>query len=137
MNTESGTTNTPRGHQTADHRDEGRDRESQEGPDVRGRSEEAPDRTHDDRTEPVLGSADRDDYRDRWDHLQAQFVDDPRGTTQAADDLLRETFDDVTTRWRERHDRIRGDRDGSDVSTEELRTTLRRYRDEFERLLGF
>lgn len=84
----------------------------------------------------LLRSGDRSQYRERWDHLQTRFVDDPRGSTEEADRLLDEVFEDVSTRWRDHRTSLKSRWDGSDASTEELRTALRRYRDAFERLLS-
>jgi hypothetical protein len=86
----------------------------------------------------VLLPADRsEDYRSRWNDLQTQFVDDPRDTVATADALVAELmqelasgFNDARTRLEERWSR------GDDVSTEDLRVALQRYRSFFERLLA-
>ena len=89
-----------------------------------------------DRLEPLFDTGHANELRDRWHALQARFVDEPREAVSDADTLVAEllrdlakTFDgarsDLETQW------SRGD----DVSTEELRITLQRYRSFFERLL--
>jgi hypothetical protein len=76
-------------------------------------------------------------YRSRWHDLQPRFVDDPRDTVAGADALVAELmqelasgFNDERTRLEERWSR------GDDVSTEDLRVALQRYRSFFERLLA-
>src|SRR5215208_1553632 len=78
-----------------------------------------------------------DDYRSRWHKLQPQFVDDPRDTVASADSLVAELmqelasgFNDARAQLEEQWSR------GDDVSTEDLRIALRRYRSFFERLLA-
>ncbi|MDX1659826.1 MAG: hypothetical protein R3343_13475 [Nitriliruptorales bacterium] len=88
-------------------------------------------------SDSLLVSDERNDLRDRWDRLQARFVDEPRGATEDADELLRHTFDRLTERWNEQHADLREALEDDDATTEALRTTLRRYRDAFERLLTF
>lgn len=85
--------------------------------------------------EPVLESSDRDRLRDRWDELQVKFVDDPRAATADADRLIGEVFESMTHRFDVQRRQLseRASTDGA--STEELRTTVRRYRDLFERML--
>lgn len=79
----------------------------------------------------------RDELRERWDAIQGRFVDDPQGSAAAADDLLDDTIDRLTTRWQDRHRDLRRGWDSEDgVETEQLRTTLQRYRDAFESLLA-
>lgn len=85
----------------------------------------------------LLHDDERGDLRERWDALQGRFVDDPSEATRLADDLLRDTRDRVQKRWQERHRELTDRwKDRDDLDTEDLRTTLRRYRDDFERLLS-
>lgn len=85
----------------------------------------------------LLGQDERSDLRERWDALQGRFVDDPSGSTHLADELLRDTRDRIARRWEQRHRELT-DRweDRDDLTTEDLRTTLRGYRDAFEQLLS-
>jgi len=89
------------------------------------------------RLEPLLSDDRSESYRGRWHDLQARFVDDPRDTVADADalvaDLLQElarSFNDARGRLEEQWSR------GDDVSTEDLRIALQRYRSFFERLLA-
>src|SRR3954470_14516994 len=76
------------------------------------------------------------DLRNRWDQIQAAFVDEPRGAVEKADGLVA----DAISQLAEGFARTRADLDhqwkrGDSVSTEELRQALRRYRSFFSRLL--
>lgn len=88
-------------------------------------------------SESTLPEEERHELRERWDALQGRFVDDPSGSTRLADDLLRDTRERIQRRWEERHGELSERWQGrEDLTTEDLRTTLRRYRDTFERLLS-
>ncbi|HWC97832.1 MAG TPA: hypothetical protein VG456_13805 [Candidatus Sulfopaludibacter sp.] len=86
--------------------------------------------------EPLLPRDFSDDMRTRWEAIQTGFVDDPRVSVQRADELvasaikkLAESFADERGRLEQQWSR------GNDVSTEDLRQALRRYREFFNRLL--
>jgi hypothetical protein len=76
-------------------------------------------------------------FRRRWDTIQASFVDDPRKAVQEADALVAETMQRLADTFAQERARLeqRFDRD-SNVSTEDLRVTLRHYRSFFTRLLS-
>lgn len=85
----------------------------------------------------LLPERDLDDFRGRWDRIQVAFVDQPREAVQSAHDLV----DDLVGRLTDSFSRQRGDLEGTwskggDVSTEDLRLALRRYRSFFNRLLS-
>jgi hypothetical protein len=76
-------------------------------------------------------------FRGRWSDVQASFVDEPRRAVQEADQLV----DDVIQRLSLIFSEERGKMEvqwgrGGDVSTEDLRVTLQRYRSFFNRLLS-
>jgi hypothetical protein len=86
---------------------------------------------------PLLADEEASGFRSRWNEIQVRFVDEPRGSVQKADSLvvetmerLAETFSDERTRLESQWER------GDDVSTEDLRIALQRYRSVFERLLS-
>lgn len=77
------------------------------------------------------------DFQTRWRTIQTGFVDEPRSAVEEADSLvaeimkhLAETFADERAGLEEQWTR------GDDVSTEDLRLTLQRYRSFFHRLLS-
>ena len=76
-------------------------------------------------------------FHSRWETIQTGFVDEPRQTVEQADELvaevmkrLAEGFADERTRLEQQWGR------GEDVSTEDLRVALQRYRGFFQRLLS-
>jgi hypothetical protein len=76
-------------------------------------------------------------FRTRWEAIQTGFVDEPRKAVEEADALvaqavarLAEVFSDERAALERQWDR------GDNVSTEDLRITLRRYRAFFDRLLA-
>ena len=76
------------------------------------------------------------DLRPRWADIQAGFVDEPRRAVEKADALVA----DAVRRLAEAFARARSDLEhswdrGDDVSTEDLRLALRRYRTFFDRML--
>ena len=78
----------------------------------------------------------RRDARSRWEEIEARFVDDPAGATEAADEFLAETMDRLMSRWQEHRTGLRDAWTDDDATTEHLRTTLKRYRASFESLLS-
>jgi hypothetical protein len=82
----------------------------------------------------VLPASDRPGYRERWDALQAGFIDDPRAAAQQADALIGE----VLQRFTERHQALRGriGESGEGSDTESMRLVLREYRVIFTSLVG-
>jgi hypothetical protein len=73
----------------------------------------------------------------RWKDIQAEFVDEPTNAVQEADALVAELMQRLAamfaTERAELENRWAG---GNEVSTEDLRQGLRRYRSFFERLLA-
>jgi len=99
-------------------------------------------------TEPALPSApngnhaalfnpgETTDLRTRWQQIQVGFVDEPRASVQQADELVATTIKRLAEIFAEERSRLEGDWSrGDEVSTEDLRQALRRYRSFFDRLL--
>jgi len=91
----------------------------------------------DEQAAPLLSPDEVKDFRARWDAIQVGFVDEPRRAVEQADSLvagamkrLAETFADERAKLENQWDR------GDNVSTEDLRLALRRYRSFFGRLLS-
>jgi len=75
--------------------------------------------------------------RSRWDDVQAAFDDDPKECVQKADALVADVVERLTTGFSEARSRLEAQWDrGEEASTEDLRQTLKRYRDFFQRLLA-
>jgi len=88
------------------------------------------------RLEPLFDPAREQELRERWRALQADFVDEPRETVSAADSLVAELLRDLAQSFDSARSTLEEQwSSGGDVSTEDLRLTLQRYRSFFERLL--
>jgi len=86
---------------------------------------------------PLFSTDETQTFRSRWDDIQTGFVDEPRTAVEQADGLvaeamkrLAEMFADERAELEQQWDR------GDDISTEDLRVALRRYRSFFARLLA-
>jgi hypothetical protein len=73
----------------------------------------------------------------RWKDIQAEFVDEPRKAVQDADSLVADLMQRLARMFASERDQLESRWAGGDeVSTEDLRRGLRRYRSFFERLLA-
>jgi len=91
----------------------------------------------DDGAEPLFPSEETQQLRDRWHSIQAGFVDEPRKAVENADSLVAATMKRLAEIFAGERDRLESQWDrGDDVSTEDLRVALRRYRSFFDRLLS-
>jgi hypothetical protein len=73
----------------------------------------------------------------QWKDIQAEFVDEPRKAVQAADALVAELMQRLAQMFASERAQLESRwAGGEDVSTEDLRRGLRRYRSFFERLLA-
>lgn len=72
-------------------------------------------------------------FDERWQAVQASFVDDPRVAVEQADGLVGETLEALSRRLTAERDRLSSSWP-SDASTEGLRSALIGYRDLFQRL---
>jgi hypothetical protein len=86
---------------------------------------------------PLFSETDIGDLRGRWGNVQAGFVDEPRRAVEEGDKLvatvmqrLAEGFANERSNLEKQWDR------GDNVSTEDLRIALQRYRSFFDRLLN-
>jgi hypothetical protein len=113
-----------------------------------------PERAHDDG--PLVERADEDDplveevhepaglastgsyerFMARWQEIQAGFVDEPRRAVQDADALVVDMMDQLARMLASEREQLESLGAAGQVSTEDLRQGLRRYRALFERLLA-
>ncbi len=90
-----------------------------------------------DEGQSLLATGIADELRERWSDIQAGFVDEPRRAVEQADGLVAEAIKRLAESFAEERSRLEGQWDrGDDVSTEDLRQALRRYRAFFSRLLS-
>ena len=89
------------------------------------------------RPEPLFRDDETTRLRQEWDSIQASFVDEPRQAVEAADHLVASAIKRMAESFAEEKARLEGQWDrGGDVSTEDLRQALRRYRSFFGRVLS-
>ena len=75
-------------------------------------------------------------FRSRWMAIQSKFVDDPRDSVKQADDLVADIIKNVTMSFADRRIGLEKQwNNGENISTEDMRQALKRYRAFFERLL--
>ncbi|HEX3431325.1 MAG TPA: hypothetical protein VHT03_10595 [Rhizomicrobium sp.] len=92
---------------------------------------------HDEERVALLPKADCDRMRGEWDSIQAAFVDEPRRAVERADNLVATTMKTLAETFAAERSRLEGAWDrGDNVSTEDLRLALQRYRSFFHRLLS-
>ena len=85
----------------------------------------------------LFSNDDTSGFHSRWLDIQATFVDDPRECVQRADGLVSDVINQLTAGFAEARTNLEQQWGrGEDASTEDLRLTLKRYRDFFERLLS-
>jgi hypothetical protein len=100
------------------------------------RDENVDDKERGERLEPLFDTDREHELRERWHGLQARFVDEPRETVSEADSLVAELLRDLAQSFDGARSKLEEQwSSGEDVSTEDLRLTLQRYRSFFERLL--
>lgn len=86
---------------------------------------------------PLFSTADVGDLRTRWGSVQTGFVDEPRWAVREADKLVATVVDRLTASFADERSTLEKQWDrGEDVSTEDLRLALQRYRTFFDRLLN-
>jgi hypothetical protein len=77
------------------------------------------------------------DLRNNWTNIQTRFIDEPRKSVEEADGLVASTMQRLAESFAQERARLEGQwSKGGDVSTEDLRLALRRYRSFFDRLLS-
>ena len=86
---------------------------------------------------PLFPNNELEELRNRWSTVQTAFVDEPRRAVEQADGLvasamkrLAEVFAEERAKLEKQWDR------GDNISTEDLRVALQRYRSFFQRLLS-
>ena len=86
---------------------------------------------------PLLGQAEESDLRASWEEIQTRFVDDPRRAVEDADALVAGVMKSLAEGFAQAREQLEGQWSrGEDVSTEDLRVALQRYRSFFQRLLS-
>ena len=86
---------------------------------------------------PLFAAGEAESFRYRWLDIQTSFVDEPGGSVEQADLLVAEVMKQLARTFAEKRSKLEHQLvKGEDISTEELRMALRRYRSFFDRLLS-
>lgn len=86
---------------------------------------------------PLFERNEADTFGGRWESIQAAFVDHPRESVQQADELVGDLMQRLSRTFAQERSSLEEQWSSRDeVSTEDLRIALQRYRSFFERLLA-
>jgi len=78
-----------------------------------------------------------DALQSRWNSIQAGFVDEPRRAVKDADALVASAIQQISSAFADQRKQLEKQwSDGEDVSTEDRRLALQRYRTFFSKLLS-
>lgn len=90
-----------------------------------------------DQLEPLFENEEAKRFQARWLAIQSKFVDDPRASVKQADDLVAEVIKSITMNFSDRRVGLEKQWNSGDnnISTEDLRVAIKRYRSFFDRLL--
>jgi len=84
----------------------------------------------------LFGADERDTLSQRWTEIQTEFVDQPQRSVEQANALVADLTERLVASFRDEQSRLEAQWDqGDEVSTEDLRVVLQRYRSFFSRLL--
>lgn len=86
---------------------------------------------------PLFASDEAEAFRSRWTEIQTGFVDQPRKAVEDADGLVAEVIQQLAQVFADERSKLESQwGQGDDVSTEDLRIAMQRYRSFFNRLLS-
>ena len=90
-----------------------------------------------DKSAPLFPENEATTFRSRWTEIQAAFVDEPRRAVEQGDALVADVIKRLAGSFADERSKLEGQWGrGDDVSTEDLRVALQRYRAFFDRLLS-
>jgi hypothetical protein len=86
---------------------------------------------------PLFPTSELENLRTRWKEIQTAFVDEPRKAVEQADGLVASAMKRLAEVFAEERSKLEKQWDrGDNVSTEDLRVALQRYRTFFHKLLS-
>ena len=86
---------------------------------------------------PLFAPGVSEDLQSQWLDIQTSFVDEPGGSVEQADLLVAEVMKQLARTFAQKRSKLELQLgQGEEISTEELRMALRRYRSFFDRLLS-
>jgi hypothetical protein len=90
-----------------------------------------------DKATPLFPENEAANFRSRWTEIQAAFVDEPRRAVEQGDALVADVIKRLASSFADERSKLEGQWGrGDNVSTEDLRVALQRYRAFFDRLLS-
>lgn len=104
-----------------------------------GRAAREEDRTESsgDNRAPLFEDNEASGFRTQWEAIQAGFVDEPRAAVEQADALVAQVMKRLAESFASERSTLEQQWDkGGELTTEDLRVALKRYRSFFERLLS-
>src|SRR5215469_5892389 len=86
---------------------------------------------------PLFDEHEVHDLRERWQRVQGTFVDDPHSSVEQADKLVSTAIQRLTDIFSAEKSNLANtwSRGENEISTEDMRQALRRYRAFFDRIL--
>ncbi|MGI5237457.1 hypothetical protein [Dactylosporangium sp. CA-139066] len=84
----------------------------------------------------LWNESDRQRIRGRWQELQLRFIDDPHLVAGEAERLVQEAVASLTASLDQRRGQLHQQRAARGLDTENLRASLRDYREFLDRILG-
>lgn len=100
-------------------------------------AERSPDTARAADSAPLFPGDELNNLRTRWKEIQTAFVDEPRKAVEQADQLVASAMKRLAEVFASERDGLEKQWDrGDNVSTEDLRVALQRYRSFFDRLLS-
>jgi hypothetical protein len=90
-----------------------------------------------DKPTPLFPENEATNFRNRWTEIQTAFVDEPRRAVEQGDALVADVIKRLASSFADERSKLEGQWGrGDNVSTEDLRVALQRYRAFFDRLLS-
>ena len=89
----------------------------------------------DENSAPLFENNEAEQFRSQWLEIQSRFVDDPSVSVKDADELVANVIKNITRTFADKRTSMETQWKSGDVSTEDLRVALKRYRSFFDRLL--
>jgi hypothetical protein len=116
---------------------EAAERPSTEGSMQRDLHRDQPDQNATAHATPLFPDNERGELQADWSRIQTAFVDEPRKAVEQADSLVASTMKRLAEGFSKERGNLEQQWDhGDNVSTEDLRLALQRYRSFFQRLLA-
>ena len=87
---------------------------------------------------PLFENDEAETFRSDWLNIQSRFVDDPSASVKEADELVADVIKSITRSFADRRISLENQwKSGeNNISTEDLRVAIKRYRSFFNRLLS-